>query len=341
MLTPDVIFQIYRGGVPGDSARQKRDRLANLVIRLRVLGFSSVAFHGFAREMVGAWPGLASLANGEGMAALACYGLDGETDGGKPFTGTARGELIGEVSSQPTCAATVLDAEGRYDDADAGRPGDVTDTDDVLDLGAALRKKAPTALVGTQHWYALLSHGDLRKTPVSGKPRDVFKGFPQDAFSEFCNWFEFSQAYCNHAETKAAFGTRRYRVVFDRMAKDRAECEPVWKRAGLNWKPGVTIQGYGWDDIPHHCLDAMLTEVLAGRPIMVWCDWQPSPVVLACANAVHFLRDRGYLQPGRTARDVIRAYQVDYNRTASGATVLTADGYGGAKTLLTMGLSLG
>ncbi len=340
MIVSEPIFQVYRGGVPGRNATEKRERLTRLTLTTQALGLRSIGYHGFARELRDAWPGLGQLATDTGMSAIACYGLDGETDGGKPFTGTARGKLIGEVLAQPSCAAGILDAEGKHDDADAGKPGDVTDTGDVLDMGREIRTLAPTALVGTQHWYALLSHGDLRKTPVSGKPRDVFKGFPQDAFSEFCNWFEYSQAYCNHAETKAAYGTRRYRVIWDRMARDRAECKPVWERAGLNWKPGVTIQGYGWDDMPWNCLDAIINECANSRPIIIWCDWEPSAVVFACVKAFLFLRTRGYIVPGRSGLDTLKVYQSDYNTLAREHDRLEVDGKGGRASLLTMGVRL-
>lgn len=338
MVANEPIFQLYRGGVPGANAAVKRDKLEKLVEKIAKDGFCAVGFHAFPREGRAAWDGLATIAASNGIDAGVCYGLDGETDGGKPFSGATKGRLMGEVGAKPSCAFVVCDAEGKHDDADEGRPGDVTDTGDVLDMGREYRKVAPGALTGTQHWYALLSHAKIRTVPVGGNPRDVIKGFPQDAFAEFCNWFDFAQAYCNHAQTKAQYGTRRYQVVWERMAKDRAKIEPVFKRAGLNWKPGVTIQAYGWDDMPWNCLDAIINECAFLRPVFAWCDWEPSPVVYGCAKAFLFLRARGFVQPGRSGVDTIRLYQTDWNKTAAENDKVIVDGKGGKSTLETMGI---
>jgi len=298
-----------------------------------------VCFHGFPQELQGAWDGLATIAADHGLSALASYGLDSSG-----LSGALKGTLMGDVLARPTCAAGLLDMEGAWDDSDKGKPGDVTDKGDALDMCAALRNRAPNALIGDQCWFAIDSHGELRARPIG---QDVFEGFPADEVArKAVNWRQFRQAYCNHAEYKARWGTLRYRKVFDWMARDWSKLEAPFKRAGLHYAPGVTIQGYGWDDMPWNLVDCLLqTCITDGQPVIVWCDYDatygyvaPSPVVVACIKALAFLRARGFAPLGRTPGDVVRAYQADYNRTA--ARPVAVDGKCGPGTLATMGLPL-
>lgn len=337
-LAPEPILQLYRGGVPGPNATAKRDKLRAVVAQAAALKLGAVIFHGFPRELLGAWDSLAKMAGDEGVSALASWGLDGETDGGKPFTGRAKGELMGALLAKPTCLGGLLDAEGRWDDGDDARAGDVTDRDDALAMGEALRTKAPSALLGDQPWFAIDSHGSVRTKPAAD-PRDVFKGYPVDEFARVVNWRRFRQAYCNQADFKARWGTARYEKVFAWMERDWKLLEAPFARAGLPLERGVTIQGYGWDDAVSDLVHVVLTTcVTKGQELIVWCDYAPSAVVVAGVRALAFLRARGFATPDATAEAIVRAYQLAFNAT-SPTKPLDVDGACGLKTLETMGIS--
>lgn len=342
-LGAQPIFQIYRGGIPGggrteaQSVSIKRTNLRRVVVQAANLGLTHVCFHGFPRELRDMWDGLALLAADAGIQALASWGLDGETDGGKPFTGRAKGALIGEVLAKPSCKAGLLDAEGRWDDADKGVSGDVTDRNDALELGIALRAKAPQALVGDQPWFAIDSHGEVRRKPVTDR-QDVFAGFPADEFGRVTNWRRFRQAYCNQASFKRQWGTTRYEKVFGWMERDWAKLELPFRQAGLPFDLGVTIQGYGWEDCPSDLIHCVLdTCVTKGQELIVWCDYAPSALVVAAVQVLNLLRTKGYALLGRTPQEVVRMYQASYNRT-SPSVKLVEDGICGLKTMSTMGV---
>lgn len=338
-LSAKPIFQIYRGGVPGNSDTQKRSNLVRVVALAKTLGLDTVCFHGFPRELASAWDGLAAAAANEGVAAMASWGLDGETDGAKPFTGAAKGRLVGSVLAKKTCIAGLLDAEGRWDDGDADKPGDVTDKDDAISLGAALREVAPSAIVGDQPWFAIDSHGELRKAPRAGDSKDVFKGFPVDEFARVVNWRRFRQMYCNQAGFKAQWGTSRYEKVTAWMDRDWKKLEGPFKAAGLPFDLGVTIQGYGWgdalSDLVHQVLDACATK---NQELIVWCDYEPSREIVAAVKALSFLRARGFTTLGHSADRIVRAFQLSYNQSA--VKPLDVDGACGPKTLAAMGIYL-
>jgi hypothetical protein len=331
-IPAEPILQLYRGAVPGRTAEAKRAELTRVVIEARRLGVTHIAFHGFPRELAGAWNGLAAMADSVGVKALAAWGLDAETDNGRPFSGAAKGEFVGRVLASASCVAGLLDMEGRWDDADAGKPGDATDRDDALAMCEALRKLAPNALVGDQPWYAILAHGDVRRTP-SGQ--DVFRGFPVDEVARVgVNWRRFRQLYPNHAQTKAQLGTRRYPALRSRMNREWGALAAPFAKAGLPLDLGCTFQAYGWSDCPWHLVDALLTEcVTLQRPCILWCDYEPDRTTKAALAFLKFLRERGFAEPGTDSREVVRAFQ-----RSTGC--LAVDGWAGRETLSHAGILL-
>jgi hypothetical protein len=341
MRSDEIIIQIYRGGVSGANPAVRRDKLIRAVADLSEpgLGFSDVCFHGFPRELVSAWDSLATIASDHGMGALASWGLDGERDNdGSSLTGKEKGEAMGSVLARGTCVAGLADAEGRYDSSTG--PTDVTDEDDVLAMGEALRKKAPNALVGDQCWFAIDSHGEVRKTPLVADPKNVFRGFPVDEFARKCvNWFQFRQAYCNEAGFKAQWGRSRYEKVFAWMERDWALLKEPFAKAGLHYYPGITLQTYLWDDVPADLMHALITyNVQRSQPVIGWADYYPSATFLACVRGVKFLKQHGFAIAGRRATDAVKTYQVEYNRTAPMNRKIDMDGACGVKTLGSMGI---
>lgn len=342
-VAPQVIFQLYRGGIPGPR-QAARAKLQQGVATLSQAGSDLVCFHGFPRELQAAWEGLAKLAKDEGVAAMASWGLDGEADNDRTvLTGAEKGACMGAVLAQGSCVAGLADAEGRYDDAEKRRPGDPTDEDDVLAMGEALRALAPDALVGDQCWFAIQSHGDLRGKAskiLAADPRNVFAGFPVDEFArKVVNWRQFRQGYCNQAGFVARWGRNRYEKIFEWMAKDWATLEAPFKQAGLHYAPGVTIQGYGWDDVPADLAHCMLdTVVTKQQPLIVWCHWMPSHLVLQMSRVVRFLVERGFALPGLPAAEIVKRFQIDYNLTAR--VKLKVDGQLGMNTALAAGFKI-
>ncbi len=343
MITNEVIMQIYRGGIPGGSDSIRRDKLVRGVAQLKQeLDSDSVCFHGFSRELVNAWDRLAALASNNGMQALASWGLDGEQDNdGSRLTGKEKGECIGSVLMRATCAAGLIDAEGRWD-SNIGAD-DVTNESNALAMGEALRAAAPNALVGDQCWFAIDSHGDVRTVPLVAEPQNVFRGFPVDEFArKAVNWFQFRQMYCNEAGFKAQWGRTRYEKVRAWMERDWNLIAPAFKRVGLYYNPGITLQAYGWDDCISdlmHCLISFNGE--KQQPVIMWCDWYPSPVVIACVRGLEFLKANGYVITGRDAVTAVKLYQSAFNKHAPMNAQLDADGACGEKTLASMGIRIG
>ena len=338
-IPPLPIFQLYRDGVPGAAPEVRRSKLARGVEELAGIGARALCMHGFPRELVKAWPGLERLMLDQGVLPLASWGLDGEQDNDKTkLTGKEKGECMAEVLTRPDCAAGLADAEGRWDTQ--SNPLDVTDEDDALAMGEAVRDGAPSALVGDQCWFAIDSHGEVRPVVPPADPHNVFRGFPVDEFArKTVNWFQFRQMYCNQADFKARWGRDRYERVEAWMNRDWARLAAPFRRAGLHYNPGVTIQGYGWDDTISdlaHCVLKYCGQL--GQPLVVWCDWFPSPVMVAVFKAYLFLLARGYIRAGSTPEEMVRAYQLDFNRTAQ--VLIDTDGRMGIKTMLSMGIKV-
>ena len=319
-----VLVQIYRGAIPGPTPQARRDRLAGYLDQLVTLGLTGVVFHGFPSELLSAWDGLAHLASERGLQALASWGLDG-----KATTPAVKGDLIGQVLARPTCAAGLLDAEGQWD-TDAG-PADDMDEAGALALGRAIRARAPHALVGDQPWYAIDSHGSVRRTAKPIDQGGVFGGFPVDEFAVTCTWGRFRQAYIyNHLGPSCGYAS-----TFARMDREWATITPALRAAGLERPLRVTLQGYRWK--LHELVDALLTRcVLPQVPLVMWSEPFPDQGALQAIRAVTFLKREGYV--ASVARRTVLAFQVDYNRQAPETKRLAEDGWWGPATHAAAGL---
>lgn len=334
ILTNEPIIQIYRDAIRGSGDTGKRDALLRFLDGMKQGGWCEAAcFHGFAPELVTNWNALATVAIGRGIKPLASWGLDTNKLGGK-----VKGELVGAVVSQTNCVAGLIDCETTWDD-DTG-PKDLTTPAEALAMGESLRTLAPNALVGDQPWFALQSHGDDRKKIGPSGVDDVFAGFPADEFAvKAVNWVRFRQAYFNNKKTKDAWGKERW-------GKGEAWMDRDWKsfhdnctrlgRSNLVRPLGITIQGYGWDDIPW-TLVRVLLKYLGTHPVVVWCEPFPSPMVESALRFVTFLRVRGFIQrSGPDPKSIVRAFQQSYNST-SPKNPLTVDGAAGEATLRAAG----
>ena len=335
MLTNEPIIQIYRDAIPGRGDAGREDTLKRFLDGMKKDGWcEAVCFHGFATELVTHWDSLATMALGRGLKPLASWGLDTNKLGGK-----VKGELVGAVVSQPNCVAGLLDAEYEWDHAKSN--GDLTTPEEALKLGDALRTVAPNALVGDQCWFALESHGDDRDTPGPLGLDDVFTGFPADEFAvKAVNWIRFRQAYFNNKSTKDAWGKTRW-------DKGEAWMDRDWKqfhdncikkgRQNLVRPLGITIQGYGWDDIPWVLVNVLLKYLIQNnQPVVIWCDAFPTPVVVSALRFVAFLRANGFAINSTDPRSIVRKFQTSYNATHP-KTPLKVDGAGGEVSMRAAG----
>ncbi len=87
-----------------------------------------------------------------------------------------------------------------------------------------------------------------------------------------------------------------------------------------------------------HCLISFAGE--KEQPVVMWSDWYPSPVAIACIRGFLFLRSRGFVMPGRSAVEVVQRYQKTWNATAPSPNQLDTDGACGRKTLASMGIAV-
>jgi hypothetical protein len=286
------------------------------------MGLPGVVFHGFCEDLAGAWDGLAKLARDRGLLALASWGLDS-----RDITPARKGALIADVLARPTCAAGLLDAEGQWD-SDTG-PADDMDEAGAVALCDQILRHAAGAWVGDQCWYAIDSHGGVRRTARPPREGGVFAGFPVDEFAAVCSWGRFRQAYIYNA-LGAGYGP-----TFKRMDTEWSTVTPALQAAGLARPLRVTIQGYRWR--LHEQVHALLDRgVSRGDPAVVWCDPWPDDTALRAIRAAMWMEHQGYAAPGIDAREAVRAAQREINRARASGLVL--DGWWGGATDDALGL---
>ena len=154
----------------GRFARSLAAAAAWCVVALAALAMPPLAGHaaGFGNHSLALTSGVAhtwaAAAWGGGLLALFRFGRTVGGDQGLRDAFSARtegsarkGDLVGQLLAKPTCSAGLLDAEGQWD-SDLG-PADDMDEQGALELGEALRRRAPSARVGDQPWYAIEAHG--------------------------------------------------------------------------------------------------------------------------------------------------------------------------------------
>lgn len=322
-----VYLQLYRGAIRGGTLAAKRAQLARYVdtVATMVHGGSVVAgvvMHGFCEDLASSWPRLAALGTEREIPVLASWGLDS-----RDLTARRKGELVASVLREPSCAAGLLDAEGQWD-SDLGAADDM-DEAGALELSQAIIEGAPGACVGDQPWYAIESHGDVRRTMKPMCAGSVFQGFPVDEFATVCTWGRFRQAYIYN---KLGLSSG-YAKTFARMDHDWQSIAPALASAGLSRPTRVTLQAYGWK--LHELVDAILLRgVLAREPLVFWCDPWPDAVTLRALAFVDLLVREGFTAGQVAGRDAVRAFQLDYNARARSDHQLAVDGWAGDDTVL-------
>ncbi len=315
-----IYVQVYRGAYHG-TPQQKRDALRRHCDELAAEHLPGVVMHGFPQELHDAWDGLAQIAHDRGLLACASWGLDS-----KDITATRKGELVGDVLATDSCAAGLADAEGQHDTT-VGPNDDMNEAGDLV-FGRTLRAKAPTAWFGDQCWPMARSHSHVRPVALpigQGGPLD---GFPVDEFATFINWRRYRQFYCN--DWKRQWGRERYPKVRAWMDRDWNAIAPALAAAGLTRDLGVTLQGYGWDDIPSSLTHALLTESCGGRPVIVWSEPFPDVLVMDAIRFVHWCEHEGFAAVGV---DPVVAGRLAQEALVRAGAVIDVDGACGAKTI--------
>lgn len=321
---PGVYVQLYRGAYRDLPGAPKRDQLLRHVDQLAGLGLPGVVFHGFPEELLAAWDSLAKAAADRGLLALASWGLDS-----KGMSAQRKGVLVGDLLARRSCAAGLLDAEGQWD-SDLGAADDMDEAGAVA-LCDEIARRAPGAWVGDQPWYAIDSHGNVRKTAKREREGGVFQGFPVDEFARVCTWGRFRQAYIyNHLGP-----AQGYAATFARMDREWGTVNPALEKAGLGRPLRVTLQGYRWK--LHELVDALLTRHVApAAPLVMWAEPFPDAVALRALRVVLKLQREGMAKVGCDARETIRKVQRELNTRGH---ALDVDGWCGDATAAALGLS--
>lgn len=333
-----VFLQIYRSELPGSNQKERIDSLAEYVGKYnnrQARGFGivrGIVVHGFPRDLTRNWRSWSSRIADLGWIALASWGADGSLDEDETaLTAEEKGECIGTVLAHEDCAAGLVDAEGKWD-SDSG-PGDDMDEQGALALMRKVRQIAPHKPLGDQPWFAIDSHGELRRKPMPIDKGGVFAGFPVDEFATGIDWGRFRQAYCNNF--KREYGDLRYKKVFSWMNRDWAKIEPAMAAAGLSRPLRVTIQGYGWrlqDEV-----DCIVRETVTNSSEMViWNEPLPDLTTRKALLIASRLVEEGHARPCVEPKDAIMAYQAAYNARSVKKMTLKVDGIAGEQTYSSM-----
>jgi hypothetical protein len=293
---------------------QKRAQRERMCLDAVALGCPGIAWHGFPQELLAAFDDLAHMTLAHGLSALAAWGLDG-----KNASAERKGDLVGQLLAKPTCAAGLLDAEGQHD-TDTG-PADDMDEAGALAMGRAIRARAPHALIGDQPWYAIDSHGSVRRTVRPIELGGTFEGFPVDEFGVVCNLGRFRQGYI-YRKLGAL-----YRATYARMDREWETIAPALRAAGVERPLGVTVQGYGW--LLHELVDCLIDRgVRVGMPVFMWGEPWPDAIALRALRVVQWLQREGFARFGVSAADAVRAAQTELNRRGARLDVDGAFGNG-------------
>jgi hypothetical protein len=309
--------QVYRGSLRGHTRREKVASLRLFLAQCAAMGLPGVVFHGFPRELIGAHSELIALASEVGLLSAFSWGLDSSKDNdGSRLTAAEKGECVGAVMAHSMAAFGLLDAESQWD-KDTG-PDDDMDEAGALELGAALRRSAPLAVMGDQPWFAIQWHGDERVKPEALARGGTFRGFPSDEFASFVQ-FRAPQVYWNDFH-----GADRGERIVAWHEKDWTEHDKSLARNALQRPRTYTLQAYGHDDIPWALVHTLIA--LEDRPAILWSEPFPTRPTLRCMAAVLKLRALGFTGPG-----AVRRFQASAN--ATGAMHLAEDDAAGPATL--------
>jgi hypothetical protein len=314
-----VWLQLYRGAMKG---RQLSEHLDDSE-RLRDEGaIAGVLLHGFPRELERSAESLVRMCETRRLPFAFSWGLDGSKDeDGTRLTVREKGECMGRVLAAHPRAWGLLDAEGQWD-TDEG-PADDMDEAGAIEMGLALRRLAPHAVLGDQPWPMPDQHGGRRSKPKPLEQGGVWYGFPLDEFAS-CVHFRAPQLYWTNWKQRT-----RYRDVGAWSEREWGIAERAMQPCGLVRPRTITVQGYGHEPDPWALVDALLAR--RDRPVVMWVN--PSRDFTVARRALRVqraLETRGVLDAQADHRDAVKVFQ----RSAG----LTADGWAGYDTMRALGV---
>lgn len=250
-------IQTYRGAT-GYSDKALRA----LLPEWKEYGVKCVVAHGFTNELtVAKYEAWATPVIAAGLLAGAAFGL-GATNRDHPDD---TGHAMGAVFASALCSLGMVDAEGVYDNNARQK---------VALMMTAMRKVCPKGRnwVVDQLWFAILHHPN----------------FPVEEFSAAVDEHD-AQVYVN--DFISTYHRTRYPFVMNWYQNEWTKCETErLEPKGLVIPRGITIQGYGWDDIPADCVRCLGSF----RSARIWCEPFPSETVMMCMRAVEWFITHGY-----------------------------------------------
>ena len=127
------------------------------------------------------------------------------------------------------------------------------------------------------------------------------------------------------------------------MDSDWRPVDRALRASGIEVPMGVTLQGRGHDEKPHHLAHAIIRYGYAiDMPVVFWQEFgktdKPDAVLDAILAGLKVLDARGFLPIGCDPREAVRAWQRDYNRTAPQNRKIGVDGWFGRECLRVLGL---
>ena len=270
VLPSGVHLQIYLDAIGATSLADRAARLDAELDAWRDAGVAGVVLHGFPRSLPGAYDALAKVVANHGLSCGAAMGFDeAHVDAAE------KGEALGALAARCDCYVALADCETHFDTSPTRR-------EEMGALGTAFRARAPAATCIAQPWPEPLLHAS----------------FPYEEENAFVDANAY-QAYFN--AWKASRGAHRYAALAPIFRSQWATLEAS-RLAACPRPTMLTIEGYGWDDVPWDCVDCLLTN----EAVIVWCDPFPTPTLLNAVRAARALARRGFAGP-----DAVRAFQAD------------------------------
>jgi len=182
VLAPGAHLQIYLDAIPATSAADRAAKLDAELEAWRAIGVAGVILHGFPRSLPSIYDVFAGVVANHGFPCGVAMGLDEAH-----VDATAKGGALGTLAARSDCYVALADCETHYDTSPTRR-------DEMRELGAAFRARAPCAMCIAQPWPEPLLHAT----------------FPYEEENAFVDANAY-QAYFN--AWKASRGVHRYAAL--------------------------------------------------------------------------------------------------------------------------------
>lgn len=221
------------------------------------------------------------------------FGLDGKQDiDGTLLTAREKGQCMVRVLKDTKSYLGLVDMEGAWD-VDTG-PQDETDESGAVVMLGYVRSALPNIVLMDQSWFAIMSHGDNRRTIKPIGEGGSFAGFPRDEIAKFVNASAPQPYWCNFRRLRPRDAAK---YVFHRMEREHKEFETHLAKLDpkLVIPRTITIQSYGHERNPGELVSVLLAY--ADRPIVMWRDFRFATgyaFTLRCIKAAQKIKAAGF-----------------------------------------------